>query len=70
MAKYNRVKHVEELANEVLDYRAERGAGFETLEAEDIEWIGTEAQCNYEGVCEILGIELPESLMPVDCDAE
>jgi hypothetical protein len=65
MAKYNRVKHVEELANEVLDYRAERGAGYETLEAEDIEWIGTEAQCNYEGVCEILGIALPESLGPV-----
>jgi len=68
MAKYNRIKHVIELANEVLDFRAERGAGFETLEAEDIEWIGTEAQCNYEGVCEILGIPLPESLGPVLAD--
>ena len=68
MAKYNRVKHVEELANEVLDYRAERGAGYETLEAEDIEYIGMEAQCNYAGVCEILGIALPESLGPVIAD--
>ena len=65
MAKYNRVKHVEELANEVLDYRAERGAGYETLEAEDIEYIGQEAQCGYADICEILGIALPESLGPV-----
>ena len=68
MAKYNRVKHVEELANEVLDYRAERGAGYETLEAEDIEYIGQEAQCGYVDICEILGIALPESLGPVIAD--
>jgi hypothetical protein len=66
MGKYNRVRHVEELANEVLDYRAERGAGYETLEAEDIEYIGQEAQCCYADICEILGIELPLSLGPVE----
>ena len=66
---YNRIKHIKELANEVLDFRAERGAGFETLEAEDIEWIGQENQCNYQDVCEILGIELPASLGPVMDDA-
>jgi hypothetical protein len=68
MAKYNRVKHVEQLAEEVLDYRAERGAGYDTLEAEDIEWIGQEAQCGYADICEILGIELPESLQAVQGD--
>lgn len=66
MAKYNRVKHVEQLAEEVLDFRAERGAGYHTLEAEDIEWIGQEAQCGYADICEILGIELPESLQAVE----
>lgn len=43
------------------------------LEAEDIEYIGQECQCNYEGVCEILGCELPDSLGPVqswDTDAQ
>jgi hypothetical protein len=67
---YNRIKHVKELAMEILNERAGSGPGFDILDAEDIEYIGQEAQCNYAGVCEILGIELPESLMPVDADEE
>lgn len=64
---YNRIKHVKSVANELVqefDYD-----DYHDLSAEDIESIGMECQCNYEGVCEILGLELPESLQPVIGDA-
>jgi len=35
------------------------------FEADDIEYIGMECQCNFQGVCEILNIPLPASLGPV-----
>lgn len=60
---YNRIKHVKSVADEfVKEFGYESYADFE---AEDIESIGMDTQCNYEGVCEILGIELPASLRPV-----
>jgi hypothetical protein len=64
---YNRIKHIKQLADAIcedLGYDS-----YKEFEAEDIEYIGMEAQCNYEGVCEILGIALPKELGPVLGDA-
>jgi hypothetical protein len=64
---YNRIKHIKQLADAIcedLGYDS-----YKEFEAEDIEYIGMEAHCNYEGVCEILGINLPEELGPVLGDA-
>jgi len=59
---YNRVKHVKEMAASVADMN---GMSIEDLDAEDIAYIGDETQCCYADVAEILGLELPESLVPV-----
>ena len=60
---YNRIKHVKSVADScVEDFGYD---GYADFTAEDIEYIGMECQCNFEGVCEILGIELPEGLGPV-----
>ena len=62
--KYNREKHVLQVADAIcedLGYDS-----YKELEAEDIDYIATEVQCNYEGVCEILNIPLPKSLGPVE----
>jgi hypothetical protein len=40
------------------------------LDAQDIEYIGTEAQVNYETVCKILGCKLPEELGTVNYDLD
>jgi hypothetical protein len=40
------------------------------LDAQDIEYIGTEAQASYETVCKILGCELPAELGPVEYNDE
>ena len=62
---YNRIKHVKQLAQE---YSEMNGVEIEDFDAEDIEYIGGECQCNYQGVCDVLGIKLPESLGPVLVD--
>ena len=62
---YNRIKHIKQLAQDLAE---ENGVEIADFEAEDIEYIGMEAQCNYAGVCEILGIALPASLQPVQGD--
>ena len=60
---YNRIKHIKQIATQLVE---EFGyAGFEDLTPEDIDYIAGDAQCNYEGVCETLGIALPESMGPV-----
>ena len=60
---YNRIKHVKSVADScVEDFGYDSYADFT---AEDIEYIGMECQCNYEDVCDILGIALPASLGPV-----
>ena len=64
---YNRIKDVTQTADfyvEEFSY-----ASYAELTAEDIESIAMDTRCNYEGVREILGIELPESLGPVMGDA-
>lgn len=60
---YNRKNHVIQVADAIcedLDYNS-----YKDLDAEDIDYIATEVQCNYEGVCEILNIPVPSSLKPV-----
>ena len=60
---YNRIKHVKSVAKELvsdLNYNS-----FKDFTAEDIEFISMETQCNYAGVCKILGLELPAELGPV-----
>lgn len=60
---YNRIKHVESVANDLLE---EYGYGsMADFGAEDIEYIGMECQCAFQDVAEILGIALPKSLRPV-----
>ena len=59
---YNRIKHVKQVATEFAEMN---GIEIKDFEAEDIEYVGMECQCNYQDVCEILGLELPESLGPV-----
>jgi hypothetical protein len=64
---YNRIKDVTQTAD---SYVEEFGyASYADLTDEDIESIGMDTQCNFEGVCEILNIPLPESLGPVMGDA-
>jgi hypothetical protein len=60
---YNRIKHVKQVADAICE---DRGYDeYHEFDAEDIEYLGMEVQCGYADVCEILGIELPESLGPV-----
>ena len=62
--KYDPVKAVKKCAMDYMD-----AVGYDNvnqLEAEDIESIGMDCQMNYQDVCEILGINLPDSLGPVD----
>jgi hypothetical protein len=64
---YNRIKHIKQVADAICE-----DMGYDSYKefgAEDIEYLGTETQCNYEGVCEILGIALPAELGPVMGDA-
>jgi len=61
--KYNRQKHVLQVADAICE-----DLGYDNytdLDAEDIDYIAMEVQCNYVGVCEILNIPLPASLGPV-----
>jgi hypothetical protein len=60
---YNRIKHVKEFAKEYIEDCSYNSV--KELTAEDIEFIGMEVQCNYQDICEILNIPLPESLGPV-----
>ena len=60
---YNRKNHVLQMADAIcedLGYDSYRA-----LDDEDIEYIAVDTQCNYEGVCEILNIPLPDTLKPV-----
>ena len=60
---YNREKHVLQVADAIcedLGYDS-----YKALDAEDIDYIAVEVQCNYEGVCEILNIPVPAELKPV-----
>ena len=57
---YNRVKHVKQVAADLSEMI---GVAIADFDAEDIDYVACECQCNYEGICEILGLELPESLM-------
>ena len=65
MAKYNRIRHIKELARDLAEMN---GVAIEDFDGEDIEYIGMECQCNYADVAEILGLELPEYLGPVVVD--
>ncbi len=60
---YNRIRHIKETAQLIMEMNGVLLAS--DLDAEDIEYIGGECQCCYADVCEILGVELPESLKPV-----
>jgi hypothetical protein len=57
---YNRIKHVKSVADAICEDQGY--AEYRAFDAEDVEYVAMETQCNFEGVCEILGIELPESL--------
>jgi hypothetical protein len=60
---YNRKNHVIQVADAICE-----DMGYDNYSefgADDIEYIGMEVQCNFAGVCEILGIALPASLGPV-----
>lgn len=60
---YNRKRHVLQMADAICeDFGLD---SYRALDDEDIEHIAIETQCNYEGVCEILNIPLPATLMPV-----
>lgn len=59
---YNRIKHVKQVAKDLSEMI---GVEIKDFDAEDISYVGDECQCNYEGICEILGLELPQSLGPV-----
>ena len=60
---YNRTKHVKQVAQDLSEMI---GVAIADFDAEDIDYVATECQCNYKGICEILGLELPESLKPVE----
>jgi hypothetical protein len=60
---YNPVKAVKQCAKDYMEMNGIRS--IHDLEAEDIESIGGDCQMNYHDVCEILGIQLPDSLGPV-----
>ncbi len=59
---FNRYNQVMKAAHELSDMI---GTDILDFDAEDIDYLACECQCNYEGICEILGLELPESLKPV-----
>ena len=60
---YNPVAAVKQCAKNAMEMNGI--ASVHDLDAEDIEYIGDECQMNYHDVCEILGIQLPDSLGPV-----
>lgn len=64
---YNRIQHVRQVADAICEDQGY--AEYKAFDAEDIEYVGMETQCNYADVCDILGITLPESLGPVMGDA-
>ncbi len=59
---FNRTKQVKQAAESLSEMI---GVAIEDFDAEDIDYLACECQCNYEGICEILGLELPDSLKPV-----
>jgi len=60
---YNRKRHVLQVADAICeDFGLD---SYRALDDEDIDYIATEVQCNYEGICEILNIPLPATLKPV-----
>jgi hypothetical protein len=59
---FNKIKYIKDFALELAEMNDCRIRDFD---AEDIEYIGMECQCNYADVCDILGLALPESLGPV-----
>ena len=61
---YDRKKHVLQVTDEICNDFGY--SSYKDLDAEDIDYISTEVQCNYEGVCEILNIPVPASLGPVN----
>ena len=63
--KFNRTKQVKEAAKFLSEMI---GVDIKDFDAEDIDYLATDCQCNYEGICEILGLELPESLKPVEAE--
>lgn len=62
---FNKIKYIKEFAKSLAEMN---GVSIQDFDAEDIEYIGGECQCNYQGVCDVLGIKLPESLGPVLVD--
>ena len=61
---YNRIRHVKQVADAICEDMGYDS--YKEFEADDIEYVGMEAQCNFESVCEILGIALPQSLESVE----
>ena len=59
---FNKIKYIKNFSLELAEMNDCR---IQDFDAEDIEYIGTECQCCYADVCEILGLELPASLGPV-----
>jgi hypothetical protein len=59
---FNKIKYIKDFALELAEMN---DCKIRDFGAEDIEYIGMECQCAYADVCEILGLELPESLGPV-----
>ena len=64
---YNRIKHIKQLADAVCEDQGYDS--YKEFEADDIEYVSMEAQCNFADVCDILKIALPASLGPVMGDA-
>ena len=62
---FNKIKYIKEFAKSLAEMN---GVSIQDFDAEDIEYIGMECQCGYADVCDILGLELPESLGPVLVD--
>jgi hypothetical protein len=60
---YNRKNHVIQTADAICEDMGYDN--YSEFQADDIEYIGMECQCNFQGVCEILNIALPASLGPV-----
>ena len=60
---YNRKNHVIQVADAICEDMGYNS--YNEFEADDIEYVGMECQCNFAGVCDILGIALPASLGPV-----
>ena len=63
---FNKIKYIKQFAKDLAEMN---GVEVQDFDAEDIEYVGMECQCNYADVCDILGLELPESLGPVMGDA-